>query len=81
MLWLRCVAHTEGQALLGECYANEAEAQEGARSLTEKIICLGVYLPNVYEDVAAIAKKCPECQTYTPFQNHASMTLTSISDP
>ena len=40
-----------------------------------------MYWPNIYKDATRVTRKCPECQTFAPFQNQPATTMTNISSP
>lgn len=65
--WLRCISHEEGQVLLKESHSGKVGKHEGAWALTGKILCLGIYWPNLYKDTERVTKKCSEYQAFTPF--------------
>nr|KAJ0188511.1 hypothetical protein LSAT_V11C900490480 [Lactuca sativa] len=50
----------EGQTFLEESHSGDAVAHEGARALIGKILCVGVYWPDVYNDAADLTMKCKE---------------------
>nr|KAJ0209871.1 hypothetical protein LSAT_V11C400159220 [Lactuca sativa] len=43
--WLRCVDEAKGKEALREAHAGQADAHEGARALTGKVLRMGIYWP------------------------------------
>ena len=79
--WLKCIDTESGKRALKEVHAGSIGAHEGARALTGKILCMGLYWPYIHQDVVKLTQACVECQTFSPAQGVPPSTLTSIVSP
>ncbi|XP_023748530.1 uncharacterized protein LOC111896779 [Lactuca sativa] len=79
--WLKCVDQAKWREILQEAHAGQVGAHEGARALTGKVLRMGVYWPTIQQDALDVAKKCGECQSYTPVQANPPVPLHNISSP
>nr|KAJ0193280.1 hypothetical protein LSAT_V11C800420460 [Lactuca sativa] len=79
--WLKWVDQARGMEALQEAHAGQAGAHEGARTLTGKVLQMGIYWPTVHQDALGVTRKCGECQSYTPLQANPLVPLQNISSP
>ncbi|GAA0168610.1 hypothetical protein LIER_23286 [Lithospermum erythrorhizon] len=61
-LLLRCVTREVGLIALEEVHGGMCKSHINVRSLTQKIICLGVFWPLIATDANDHGKRCDSCQ-------------------
>lgn len=70
-----------GREALQEVDVGQADAHEGARALTRKVLRMGIFWPTTHQDAVKLTRKCVECQTYSPVQGNPPAPPINISSP
>ncbi|CAL2244441.1 unnamed protein product [Prunus armeniaca] len=66
---LTCIKYPQTLEVLCKIHDGECGNYSGGRSLAQKALNIGYFLPTMRHDFAEYVKKCDRCQRYKPIPN------------
>ena len=80
-LYLLCVHPELTESLLEELHEGICRSHTGGRSLAHRAITQGYWWPNMQRETLEYAKKCDQCQRFTPSIHQPRGILNPLSSP